>query len=333
MRAIPLIFLIILLSNLHARVIEPAFVMHARGNVSDFVLDELKLYAANDEGSVEIFDLRVRKKTGEIFIPPMKTAQGVWVNAKILSIDRLKGKTLIVSTALNGYRNVWLHDGRTLTTIIRASQKIAIKEARFLDEKNFLFGTLGYDLIRYTRNDDYKVYRHHIEDSAFSDLALDKAKKIAVSASESGQITLTDSRSGKVLATPTPQNLDKVYRVAIAGGTVITAGEDRRVGVYPADRSPYHIQSNFLVYAVGLSPGGTHGVYSANENNDLHYFDTRTGRVIHTLRGQQGIPSTIRFFDENGLFSSGYGNRIYYWYLKEYNISATTASTETTVTD
>jgi len=312
-----LFFLVFTLSSA-AREIEPAFVMYAKGNVTDFVVDGLRLFVANDEGSVEIFDLRKRRKSGEIFIPPQKTAFGDLVNVKILSVDRHHGKTLIVSTTTGGYRNVWLHDGKDLIPIIKASQKLAVKEARFLDEKNFLFATLGYDMIRYTLDDNHKVYRHHIEESAFSDMALDRNRSVAVSASESGQVTFTDCRSGRILASPTPQNLDNVYKVAFAGGTVITAGQDRRVGVYPADGRPYHIQSDFLVYAVGLSPSGRYGVYSAGEENNLYYFDTRTGKRIHVLTGEKGLPSTIRFFDEDGLFAAGYGNTIYYWYLKVY---------------
>ncbi len=323
-----LLLLLPLWQILYAREIKPTFVMRSKALVNDFVLDRMKLYVANDEGSVEIFDLRVRKKTGEIFIPPQKTALGDWINPKILSIDRLHGKTLIVSTALNGYRNVWLHDGKKLIPLIRASQKIAVKEAHFLDDKNFLFATLGYDIIRYTRNDNYKVYKHHIEESAFSDMALSKDRKISVSASESGQITFTDTQNGKILSSPTPQNLDNIYKIAFAKGTVITAGQDRRVGIYLPGRKPFYIQSRFLVYAVGLSPSGRYGVYSANENNDLYYFDTHTGKTIHILKGHEAIPSTIKFFDENGLFSAGYGNTIYYWYLKEYHTTSTASEKE-----
>ncbi len=314
-----MILLVLFSYTLFAREIRPAFVMQARGIISDMVLDGIKLYVANDSGSVEIFDLRLRRKTGEISIPPYRTAQGDWVAAKILSVDRMGGKTLIVSTAREGYRNVWLHDGQKLLPIIKASQKIAVKEARFLDEKNYLFGTLGYDLIRYTRNDDYKVYRHHIEESAFSDLVLSEDKKIAATASESGQVMLIDTYSGKILRALPPLNLDNVYKLAYANGTLLTAGQDRRVGVYKSDGTHYRIKRRFLVYAVGLSPDGRYGVYSANEENDLHYFDIQTGKTIHILKGHESIPHTITFFDADGFFSVGYGSMIYYWYLKEYD--------------
>jgi len=314
------LFLLFILtySSLISKELTPAFTMKSRGLVSDFVLDDFKLYVANDEGSVEIFDIQQRKKVDEIFIMANKTVTGDWVNAKILSVDRFEGKTLIVSSGENGYRNVWLHDGMNLKQLISSKKKLAVKEARFLDTKNFVFGTLGYDMISYTLNDNYATSHQHIEESAFSDLVMSEDKKSMVTASESGQVMLLESSSGKILEKFKPQNLDNIYKLAYKNGTIITAGQDRRVGVYPKGGTPYYLKSDFLVYAVGLSPSGKLGVYSRNEASDLQLFDVQTKKKLHLLKGQDSIPSTIKFFDEDGFFSAGYGNTIYYWYLKDY---------------
>ena len=314
------LFLLFILtySSLISKELTPAFTMKSRGLVSDFVLDDFKLYVANDEGSVEIFDIQQRKKVDEIFIMANKTVTGDWVNAKILSVDRFEGKTLIVSSGENGYRNVWLHDGMNLKQLISSKKKLAVKEARFLDTKNFVFGTLGYDMISYTLNDNYATSHQHIEESAFSDLVMSEDKKSMVTASESGQVMLLESSSGKILEKFKPQNLDNIYKLAYKNGTIITAGQDRRVGVYPKGGTPYYLKSDFLVYAVGLSPSGKLGVYSSNEASDLQLFDVQTKKKLHLLKGQDSIPSTIKFFDEDGFFSAGYGNTIYYWYLKDY---------------
>jgi len=318
-----LFFLLFLLYlPLFSREITPAFVMQSRGLVSDFVLDGFNLYVANDEGSVEIFDIAQRKKVDEIFILGNKTVMGEWVNPKILSVDRFQGKTLIVSSGKNGYRNVWLHDGVKLKQIISIQRKLAVKEARFLDSENFIFGTLGYDMISYTLNDKYTTSQQHIEESAFSDLVMSEDKKTMVTASESGQVMLLESSSGKILKKFKPQNLDNIYKLAYKNGTIITAGQDRRVGVYPKEGNPYYLRSDFLVYAVGLSPSGKLGVYSSNEASDLQLFDVQTKKKLHLLKGQDSIPSTIKFFNEDGFFSAGYGNTIYYWYLKDYKVSA-----------
>ena len=313
-----LLFFFLLNSYLLSKEITPAFTLESRGLVSDFVLDGSKLYVANDEGSVEIFDFLSRKKVDEIFLAPINSLVDGLVPAKILSVDRHNSKTLIVSSAEDGYRNVWLHDGIKLKHLISTKRKIAVKEARFLDDKNFIFGTLGYDMVSYTMNDSHMVFNKHIEDSSFSDMVMSEDKTTMVTASESGQVMLLESKSGKLLKAFKPLNLDNIYKLAYQNGTVITAGQDRRVGVYPKDSKPYSIKSNFLVYAVGLSPSGKLGVYSSNENSDLQLFNVATGKKIHLLKGQKSIPSTIKFFDEDGFFSAGYGSIIYYWYLKEY---------------
>ena len=314
-----LTLLTLLNSFLLSKEITPAFTLQSRGLVSDFVLDGSKLYVANDEGSVEIFDFLSRKKVGEIFLAPIDSLIDGLVPAKILSVDRHNNKTLIVSSAQDGYRDVWLHDGVKLKQLVSAKRKIAVKEARFLDDKNFIFGTLGYDMVSYTMNDSHTVFTEHIEQSSFSDMVMSEDKTTMVTASESGQVMMLDSKSGKLLKEFKPLNLDNIYKLAYKNGTIITAGQDRRVGVYPKDGKPYFLRSSFLVYAVGLSPSGKIGVYSSNEESDLQLFDVKTGKKTHILKGQKSIPSTIKFFDENGFFSAGYGNTIYYWYLKDYD--------------
>ena len=300
-----------------SREISPAFTFQSRGLVNDFVIDDGKLYVANDEGSVEVFDVVLQKRVAEISIMPNKSVVDGWVNAKILSVDRFEGKTLIVSTADNGYRNVWLHDGFKLKQLISKKDKLSIKEARFIDSNNFIFGTLGYDMVSYTLNDSYSNFSKQIEQSAFSDMVMSEDKKNMVTASESGQVMLLESKNGELLKKFKPQNLDNIYKLAYKNGTIITAGQDRRVGVYPKNAKPYYLKSNFLVYCVGLSPSGKLGVYSSNEESDLQLFDVQTGKKTHLLKGQNSIPSTIKFFSEDGFFSAGYGNTIYYWHLRD----------------
>ncbi len=309
------IIILVLFISSFAREIKPAFVMKSKGLVNDFVIDEVYLYVANSEGSVEIFDIRNQKKVDEILIEPSLTTKGDLVNPKVLSVDRHNGKTLIVSTDMGGYRNVWLHDGKRLHSIISAKDKKTIKEARFVNDDDFMFGTLGYDVVRYTATDDYSVYSNHIEESSFSDMVLSEDRKSMVSASESGKVKLIDIKSGNIIKEVGALNLDNIYKLAYKNGNVLTAGQDRRVGVYPREGKAYYIESDFLVYSVGLSPSGKLGVYSSNEKSDLQLFDVKTGKNIHTMVGHDSVPSTIEFFNEDGFFSAGYGYEIYYWHL------------------
>jgi len=306
---------------LFAKEIKPAFTIKAQGLVNDFVIDGVNLYVGTDDGLVEIFDIQTRKKVDEIFITAEKSAMGEWVNPKILSVDRSNGKTLIVSSSLGGYRDVWIHNGEKLKRLISTKKKIAIKEARFVDEENILYGTLAYEVANYSLGEGYRTYSHQVEPSTFSDMVLSEDKKSFVTASESGQVTIMDVKTGKILEQPKPLNLDNIYKLDYKNGNIITAGQDRRVGVYPKSGKPYYLKSSFLVYCAGLSPSGELGVYSANEQNDLQTFNVKTGEKIDILVGHDSVPSTIKFFDEDGFFSAGYGYSIYYWRLKDLNSS------------
>jgi len=315
-----LLFIFITLPTF-SKEIKPAFTLKTQGLVNDFVLDGNLLYVGTDDGLVEIFNIQTRKKVDEIVISAEKSAMGDWVNPKVLSVDRNSGKTLIVSSSTGGYRNVWIDNGQKLKRIISTEKKISIKEARFIDSEKILYGTLSYDMANYALAEGFRTYRKQIEQSTFSDMVLSEDKKSVVAVSESGQVSVLDVKTGKVLKQPKPLNLDNIYKVDYKNGNIITAGQDRRVGVYPKNRKPYYLKSDFLVYCVGLSPSGNIGVYSANEENDLQLFDIKSGAKTHILKGQESVPSTIKFFNEDGFFSAGYGYHIYYWYLKDYNRS------------
>ena len=260
-----------------ARDISPAFVMQTSGLINDFVIDGDKLYAATDEGSVDIFSLRTRKLIDQIFIKTQMTSQGKEVESKVLSVDRHEGKTLIVTTTTDGYRNIWLHDGEHLRAIITQKDKQVIRKARFIDGKHFMLASAGYEMSKYTLNDHYTIYKKQIEQSAFSDMELSEDARTMVTASESGQVTISDVKTAEVIKTYA-LNLDKIYKVAYKNGTILTAGQDRRVAVYPKEGKPYVIKSDFLVYAVGLSPSGEIGVYACNEESDLQLFDVKSGK-------------------------------------------------------
>ncbi len=310
-----LLLSIIVTLTLQAKDIYPTFILSSKGFVNDFVYDEGKLYVATDIGTVEIFDLYKQQLIDEIKLPNLHTTKGALVEPKVLSVDRLNNKMLIVSTTLKGFRNVWMHDGKKLTQLISPKNKLTIKEARFIDNENFMFATLGHEVIRYNNKDSYKAFSTHIEQSTFSDMTLSSNKQEILSASESGRVTITDTNSGKILKTYESQNVDNIYKIAYEKGTIITAGQDRRVGVYPKDGKPYHIKSDFLVYSASLSPSGKTGIFSSTEENYLQLFDISSGKFKERLIGHYATPTTIKFINEKEFFSSGDEKNIFYWNL------------------
>ena len=310
-----ILLIALIISSIQAKEIKPAFILKSKGIINDFVIDNAKLYVANDMGSIEIFDLYKQKLIDEIKLKPLKTGRNDYVYAKIISVDRYKGKTLIVSTAIKGYRNVWIHDGKKLKNIINSNKKLTVREARFIDENNFMLATVGYELALYNTTDNYPYYTNHMEPSAFSDIHLSRNKQVIASASESGNVMISDVKTGKLIQILDSQNVDNIYSVAYSKGTVITGGKDRRVGVYQKNTAAYHIKSNFFVYSVSITPSAKFGIYSSGLDNDLQLFNIKTKEKTHRLIGHEAIPTTIKFINDKELFSSGYENKIFYWKL------------------
>lgn len=310
------LLLILLFNFSFSQKIKPFFIIKTKAFVMDFVIDKSFMYIANDEGSVEIFDFKTLKMINEIILPKLFTTRQEYVSAKIISVDRFKNKTLLVSTSLSGFRNVWLHDGITLKQIISEKDKLAIRKARFIEEDSFIFGTLGHEVISYKLKDSYIAYKKHLEKSYLSDMQISKDKSKVITASESGRVTVFDIKSAKVLNTYESLNVDKIYNVAYSKGVILTAGQDRRVGVYQSKKEAYYLKSNFMVYTAALSPSARLGIYSSTEEGNLQVFDIKTKKKMDILLGHTSSPTKISFVNEKELFSSGNEKKIFYWKLK-----------------
>jgi len=309
-----LLFLIPALSSLSAKDIAPALRLEASGFVSDFVVDGNRLYAATDEGSVDIFDLGSGRVVERIILEPVQLSSGDSVPARIYSVDRKEGKTLMVSRGKNGYRNVWIHQQYSLRKLFDEKDKLFPKEARFIDGTHILMGTFGSDIVLYDVEEKYHSYKHHISDSTMGDIDIAEEGKFAFS-DESGAVHIVDTRKGEVEKVLKKENRDNIYRVAYRHGTVVTAGEDRRVGVYLPNGDSYHLKSNFLVYCVALSPGGDTAAYADGVEQDIQLFDIDTKRKKERLTGQRAIINKILFLNEKIVISSADSSEILVWQL------------------
>ena len=312
-----LIALLVSFSTLHAKNIPPVASIKVSGLVSDFVKDGNYLYVATDAGSVDIIDLFTREIVKQIRLEPIKTVRGDLVPTRIHSIDRFQGKTLLVTSGASAYRNVWIDDGKVLKKIIDEEKHFMPKRAFFTNEGDVVLGTFGSDVILYNNNENYTLYDRQISESTMGGMALSQDKKKMVISDESGTVRLIDVESAQVEKTFSSEHVDNIYSVAYSKGTIITAGQDRRVGVYREDKDAYHIKSDFLVYCVGLSPSAETGIYSSGHDHDLQLFNTQDGSKTDTLVGHYATPTKIMFIYENALISAGDENTVFFWKLNK----------------
>lgn len=310
-----LIFSLIFSYSLSAKELHPKFTFHSSGFVSSFIVNGEQLYAGNDIGIVDVFDIKTQKIINHITLPLLITGMNKLVPQRVISIDYLNGKILIVSIGENSYRNVWIYENYELKQIVDESKKLTIKKALFINDEKILFGTFGSDIILHDTKENYNLYKSHVAQSTMGGMTLNSDKTKMVMSYESGEVKVINVMSSKVEHIYSSQNLDNVYDVAFNNGVIITAGQDRRIAVYRDGQKDYHIKSHFLVYAVGLSPSGEIGAYSSGDEQNIQLFDTQTKILGDTLVAHISRINQIWFKNEKEIFSVGSRNTVFYWKL------------------
>jgi len=314
-----LVLFLFFITSSHAKDIKPIATLTVSGLVSDFVEDNGILYVATDAGVLDVIDLYTQKTVSQIHFEPLTTVRGDKVPARVHSVDRYQGKTLLVTSNISGYRNVWIHDSKKpikkrLSKIIGEKKKLMPKRAYFTADGKIVLGTMDSDIVLYDNNEAYSVYNSHISESAMGGMALSVDKKKMVISDESGTVRLIDINSSAIEKTFSSEHVDNIYSVAYAKDIILTAGQDKRVGIYKKDNS-FHIKSDFLVYCVGISPSAKIGAYSSDLENNLQLFSTSDGRKTDRLIGHFSTPTKILFTSENTIVSAGDEYTIYFWLL------------------
>jgi len=311
-----LILLAFILSYLlSAKELSPNLRFYSTGYVNSFVVNDEHLYAGNDMGTVDVFDIKTQKIINRIALPLLTTVANKLIPQNIISVDYLNGKILILSIGENAYRNVWIYENYELKQIVDESKKLTIKKALFANDEKILFGTFGSEIILHDTRENYNLYTSHVTQSTMGGIVLNSDKSKMVMSYESGEIRVIDVMSSNVEHIYSSQNVDNVYDVAYSNGVIITAGQDRRVAVYRDREKDYHLKSNFLVYAVGLSPSGKTGAYSSGDEQNIQLFDTETKILGDTLVAHKSRINQIWFKNEKEIFSVGSRNTIFYWKL------------------
>ena len=304
---------ILFIYSIDAKEIKPFHKFKAFGFVNDFFVSNKYIYIATDAGVLDIFSLKSKKHIDRVILEPLVTAQGDVIDAHIISVDVRADKVLFVSTTVSGYRNVWIYEAHKLKLIADESKKLTAKEARFVDDEKIVYSTLGADVVLHDIGENYNLYKTQISGSSLGDYQLSQDKKTMAIADESGAVTIINVIDSKIIKQPKPQNLDNLFHIAYANGTVLTAGQDRRVGVYPKNAQAYYIKQSFLVYCVGLNPSAKVGVYTKGEENILQVFNPQTKKNLYEGIGHKGIVNQIKFTSENEFYSSDRSRFVYFW--------------------
>jgi len=293
--------------------------LRASGNVIDVAVIDNLLYAATDNGCVDVFDIITKKTIQKIKVPGLKDFMGDKIQAKVFSVDASNdgNKVILVYQGNSGFRNIGIYENNILNKIIDADKdKMMIKKAKLINETQMLLGQLSNEIVLFNIPDKEVIYEMQISTSSFSDFVLSPDKSEFIITDESGIIRLIDSKDGKFLKEFSGNNVDNIYKLDYKNEIIIGGGQDRRVAIYNSRLdNQYYIQNDFLVYCVGLSPDGQLGAYSANEDNHVIIFNTSNKAELFRIEGQTSTLTGIYFISNNKLIITCEDPEIVFWKL------------------
>lgn len=297
--------------------IPPAYKLETTGGVYDFVVENDTLYAATNNGTIEIFIISQKKKIEQIDLPKIKDFAGDMIAPKLFSVDKLErnDNLLIVAQGEGGFTDIYLIDKKRNFKKIKSAQthKLIAKRAVFEDRQTILIGLMSNELILCNISSEKPIYKIQLGTSVFSDFTIDKTRAIVTTCEESGKLRFINIRTGKTIKVFSGENKDNVYKVAYANLTFVTAGQDRKVAVYKFSGESYAIEADFLIYSVGISQDGQFAAYPFNEKNHIQVFNTKTKQKIAVLEGQKSTLTKIYFLNNNTLITASEDNNILVW--------------------
>ncbi|MDD5158253.1 WD40 repeat domain-containing protein [Sulfurimonas sp.] len=300
-----LLLLVLITSLFSQNTNKPMSSFIASGGVIDLIYKDNRVYAATDTGVVDIFDYKTKKIVKKIKVDKIKDFKGDIVDSKVFSVDKIGDDIMVLSQDEKGFSRVNIYKNSQKNTIIDSRKKLSIIKAKYLDQNTILLALLSNELISYDIAKAKQNYRVQVSGGRFSDFRLNETGTQTVVADEGGDIHIYDTKNGKKIKTLGGQNLDNIFQIDYKNGLVITAGQDRKIGIYTQiPNSAYSLESQFLVYSVGLSPKGHLAGYSCDENNNVAIFNTATKMQIGIFGGNNTTISNIIFISEKEFLTS-----------------------------
>lgn len=279
---------------------QPMSKFTSSGSVVDLLYKDGKLYSATNASCVDIFDFKSRELIKKIEVEKITDFMGDIVHSKVYSVDVIDDKILILSQDKQGFRRIHLHQNGKTELLFDYNKGLTIAKAKFLDSNTILLGLLSNELVSYDIKKGTNNWLVQVSGAKFSDFVLNESKSEVVVADESGNLKVHNTKDGKRIKLLSGQNLDNVFQVDYKKGVIATAGQDRRAVIYfPILNSSYYLESNFLIYSVGLSPSGKIVGYSSDENNNVTLVNTATKSNIGKYGGNLMTLSKIVFINEN----------------------------------
>ena len=297
--------------------LSPTLSIEVNGTAKDMVLRGEELIVGTDNGMLQVYEYKSKKFTKAVSLPKVKDFMGDMIPPRVFSVDKIDNSYLLLSdSGKGGYANLWIYQDNNLTQLISAKDKKPAIKARFIDKEHILLGFLSNEASLFSIKNKKESYLIQLNESKFSDFALNDDKSRAVFSCESGILNIIDTKTGKMTKELKGVNVDNVYKVDFKKNIISGAGQDRRASIYDVTTGKGdHIEGSFLIYATGLSPSTKKVAFAMDEKNNITIYNRQTKSKIAELKGQKSTLNNIIFKDENVLFSSSDDSTIFMWKL------------------
>ena len=308
-----LFFLFTLLNFIFAAQISaPYKEIEASANVLGTTLINGKLFIATDGGTVEIYDPKQSKFEEIIKMDDIKTYVSDHERPKILSIDELGGKILILSEGDYATKVLYLRENGQMKSINLTNQ--AIKKALFLDGEHAILASISNE-IYFLNLKSGEIYEHFkISIAMLSDMEISEDRGTLAIACESGKVYFYNILAKK-MDIILDIHTDNIYDIAYKNDVVISGGTDRIAGIF-SNGSLKKINAGFLVYGVGLSTDGKIAAYMSDEMSDVNLVDSASLENIAMLKTGQSTINSIVFISDNEVATSAYEKKILFWRVR-----------------
>lgn len=323
-----LAWILILALPLQAETGAQAQVIHTGGILTHISVYKDMIFAGNAEGGIDIFTLSSHKarKLLTLKLPPIQDYFGNTHLPRVYDIATFDGQTLfILSEASQGKRQILslhIHNPHTIHTLLQTST--APKRIIAYDNNKLVVGFLSNEIGLFDLQRAEFLYKIHPSLAGFSDMCVNAP--YIFSTDESGAVSVIGLASGELLKRLDTINKDNNYNIVSARDTILTAGVDKQMAIYTFATDSNHtftlqnatsIKSEFLIYAVGISPSGTLGAYSKNEQSDIGIIHLPTKRELLTLKGATSLANALIFYDERTLIVGSDDRYFTIWHIKE----------------
>ncbi len=301
--------------------LQPKLELNIKYEISSLELQEDTLFVSTTQGVLLVYDIKnpqnpILKQT--ITLPSYKDFFDNSYKPKIYNTaTNAQGEILIIAANGNSTRDIFLQKNDKLELLLE-DQNIA--KAAWVSPTEVIFGFLSHEIALFNVATKTLIYQNQITNSSFSDMLYNAKDGILYTTGESGAIYIIDPESGTLIEKISNINKDRVFQIAFGGDKLVSAGNDRRVGVYTLESGTKltrtdSLKTSFLVYSVGISQNGENIAYMSDEFGEITITNSHNLNAPKiTLKGVNGVANSIFFYKDFVIVGCD-GDTIYFFIL------------------